>query len=95
LLFSYNPSTLFDYSSQLFYWEGTGKRQLDFAVRIGEKYMPVEVKYQNRISADDSKPMIDFQKAGKATSGLLLTKDSLGEKSSHVEIPVHLALLMI
>jgi len=95
LLFSYNPSTLFDYSNQLFYWEGPSSRQLDFAVRLVNKYLPVEVKYQNRISSDDAKPLIDFQKAGKSTNGLILTKDTLATKSSHLEVPVHLALLLI
>jgi predicted AAA+ superfamily ATPase len=95
LLFSYNPSTLFDYASQLFYWEGAGQRQLDFAVRFGEKYLPIEVKYQNRISPEDSKPITDFQRSGKSTSGLIITKDTLEEKDSHLEIPVHLALLLI
>ena len=80
LLFSYNPSTLFDYSNQLFYWEGPSSRQLDFAVRLVNKYLPVDVKYQNRISSDDAKPIIDFQKAGKSTSGLILTKDTLATK---------------
>jgi len=80
LLFSYNPSTLFDYSNQLFYWEGPSSRQLDFAVRLVNKYLPVDVKYQNRISSDDAKPVIDFQKAGKSTSGLILTKDTLATK---------------
>jgi predicted AAA+ superfamily ATPase len=95
LLFGYNPSTLFDYNTQLFYWEGPSSRQLDFAVRLGSKYLPVEVKYQNRISSDDAKPIIDFQKAGKSTNGLILTKDTLATKGSHLEVPVHLALLLI
>jgi len=95
LLFSYNPSTLFDYASQLFYWEGPSSRQLDFAVRLGDKYLPLEVKYQSRISSDDAKPIFDFQKAGKSTSGLILTRDTLATKGSHLEIPVHLALLLI
>jgi len=95
LLFSYNPLALFDYSSQLFYWDGPSSSQLDFAVRLGSKYLPVEVKYQSKISSDDAKPIIDFQKAGKSTGGLILTKDVLARKSSHLEIPVHLALLLI
>ncbi len=95
LLFSYNPSTLFDYSSQLFYWEGSSSRQLDFAVRLGSKYLPVEVKYQSKISSDDAKTLIDFRKAGRSTNGLILTKDTLAAKGSHLEIPVHLALLLI
>jgi predicted AAA+ superfamily ATPase len=95
LLFGYNPSSLFDYSNQLFYWEGADSRQLDFAARIGEKYLPIEVKYQSRITPDDAKPITDFQKAGKSTGGLILTKDTLATKGSHLEIPVHLALLLI
>jgi len=95
LLFSYNPSTLFDYSSQLFYWEGQSSRQLDFAVRLGDKYLPVEVKYQSRISSDDATPITDFRTAGKSTSGLILTRDTLASKNSYLEIPVHLALLLV
>src|SRR5439155_18725678 len=86
--------SVFDYSNQLFYWEGPRSRQLNFAVRLN-KYLPVEVKYQNRISSDDAKPIIDFQKAGKSTSRLILTKDTLATKSSHLEVPAHLALLLI
>ena len=71
--------SVFDYSNQLFYWEGPRSRQLNFAVRLN-KYLPVEVKYQNRILSDDAKPIIDFQKAGKSTSGLILTKDTLATK---------------
>lgn len=95
LLFSYNPSTQFDYTSQLFHWESAGKKQLDFVLRIGDEYLPVEVKYQNRIVADDAKPILDLQKTGRASSGLLLTKDVLAKKSSYLEVPVHLALLLI
>jgi len=95
LLFSYHPSSLFDYTNLLFHWEGSNQKQLDFAARIRDKYLPIEVKYQNAITGDDSKPILEFQKTGKATSGVLLTKDSLAEKGHYVEIPVHLALLLI
>ncbi len=94
LLFSYHPSSLFDYTNQLFHWEGS-ERQLDFAARFDDKYLPIEVKYQNRISADDSKPIANFQKAGKSAGGLIITKDSLAERDSLLEIPVHLALLLV
>lgn len=95
LLFGYNPSSQFDYTNQLFYWESSNQRQLDFAALIEGKYIPIEVKYQNRISVDDAKPLIDFQKSGKSASGLLLTKNSLAERSSYAEVPVHLALLLV
>jgi len=94
LLFSYQPSAQFDYTNHLFHWQ-SNKRQLDFAVRMDTGYLPIEVKYQNKISAEDAQPIADFQKGGKSTKGLLLTKDTLGEKRSHLEIPVALCLMLI
>jgi hypothetical protein len=94
LLFGYQPSSQFDYANHLFHWEAS-KRQLDFVIRMDAGYLPIEVKYQNRISSSDAQPIIDFQKGGKSTSGLLLTKETLGEKHSHVEIPVALCLMLI
>ncbi len=95
LLYSYHPSSLFDYTNLLFHWEGPKQKQLDFAARLEDKYLPVEVKYQNRIAAEDARSILDFQKTGKSTKGLIITKDSFAEKNSHVEIPAHLALLII
>jgi len=94
LLFSYQPSSQFDYVNHLFHWESS-KRQLDFAIRMDNSYLPIEVKYQNKINSGDAQPIIDFQKGGKSTSGLLLTKGTLGQKRSHVEIPVALCLMLI
>jgi predicted AAA+ superfamily ATPase len=95
LLYGYHPSSLFDYTSLLFHWEGSKQRQLDFAARFEDKYLPIEVKYQNRITTEDATSILDFQKTGKSTKGLIISKDSLAEKTSHVEIPAHLALLII
>jgi predicted AAA+ superfamily ATPase len=95
LLYGYHPSSLFDYTSLLFHWESSKQRQLDFAVRLSDKYLPIEVKYQNRITSDDANSILDFQKTGKSTKGLIISKDSMAEKTSHIEIPAHLALLLI
>jgi predicted AAA+ superfamily ATPase len=95
LLYSYHPSSLFDYTNLLFHWEGSKQRQLDFAVRLADKYLPVEVKYQNRVTAEDARTILEFQKTGKSTKGLIISKNSLAEKTSHVEIPAHIALLII
>ena len=94
LLFGYQPSSQFDYTNQLFHWQSS-KRQLDFVTRMDTGYLPIEVKYQNKTTSGDAAPIIDFQKGGKSTSGLLLTKDTMGEKRSHVEIPVALCLMLI
>ncbi len=95
LLYSYHPSSLFDYTTLLFHWESGKQRQLDFAVRLQDEYLPVEVKYQNRVTSEDAAPIIDFQKTGKSTKGLIVSKESLAEKASHLEIPAHLLLLLI
>ncbi len=95
LLFSYQPSAQFDYTTQLFHWQGANQRRLDFVAWIRENHVPIEVKYQSRISSDDALPIIDFQKGGQPTHGIILTKDSLEEKKSYLEIPVHLGLVLI
>lgn len=94
LLFSYQPSAQFDYTRHLFHWQ-SNRRQLDFAIRMDLNYLPIEVKYQSRLNAEDFQPVLDFQKGGKSTRGLLLTKDILQEKRSHLEIPVALCLMLI
>jgi len=95
LLFSYQPSAQFDYSNHLFHWQSPKQRQLDFAMRTEKDYLPIEVKYQNTIGREDAGPIIDFQKGGKSTSGILLTKDMLAKKQSYLEIPVHQFLLLV
>lgn len=95
LLFSYSPSTQFDYTVLLFYWRSQGKRELDFVLKLGDLYSPIEVKYQSKISNEDGFSIIDFQKGGKSSKGLLLTKDLLEVRRSYIEVPVPLFLLLI
>lgn len=95
LLFSYSPSTQFDYSTLLFYWQSKKQRELDFVVRQSSRYLPIEVKYQPKISREDAYGIFDFQKGGKASNGLLLTKDSLELRRSYCEIPVPIFLLLV
>ena len=95
LLFSYQPSVQFDYTNHLFHWQSSKQRELDFVMRMEKAYLPIEVKYQNRISSQDAGPIIDFLKGGKSTAGVLLTKDVLARKQSYLEIPVYQCLLLV
>jgi hypothetical protein len=95
LLFGYSPSTQFDYTTLLFYSQSKRKRELDFAVKQTDDYLPIEVKYRGKIQKEDGFGIIDFQKGGNATSGLLLTKDSLESRRSYLEIPVPVFLLLV
>lgn len=95
LLFSYSPSTQFDYATLLFFSQSKKRRELDFAVRQSTRYLPVEVKYQAKVRKEDGFGIIDFQKGGKASNGLLLTRDSLESRRSYLEIPVSIFLLLV
>ena len=57
LLFNYQPSAQFDYTGQLFHWQSANQRQLDFVAWVRESYVPIEVKYQTRVSSDDAIPI--------------------------------------
>jgi predicted AAA+ superfamily ATPase len=95
LLFSYYPSTQFDYTVLLFYWRSQRKRELDSVLKMGDHYSPIEVKYQSKVSSENGFSIIDFQKGGKSSKGLLLTKDSLEVKRSYLKVPVPIFLLLI
>jgi predicted AAA+ superfamily ATPase len=96
LLFGLFPSAQFDYSSLLFYWQSKKKRELDFAIKHPSgRYLPLEVKYQERISREDAFGIFDFQKSGKSLNGVLLTKNKLELKNSYIEIPVPVFLLLV
>jgi hypothetical protein len=95
LLFSYSPSTQFDYTRLLFYWQSSKKREVDFILKRDAGYFPLEVKYQSKVAREDGFGIIDFQKGGKAQHGLLLTKESLELKNSYLQVPVPLFLLLV
>jgi uncharacterized protein len=95
LLFGYSPSTQFDYTTLLFFSQSRRKRELDFAVKRTDRYLPIEVKYQGKIRNEDGFGIIDFQKGGNASDGLLLTKASLESKRSYLEMPVSVFLLLV
>ena len=95
LLFGYSPSTQFDYATLLFFSQSKRKRELDFAAKQADRFLPIEVKYQGKIRNEDGFGIIDFQKGGNASNGLLLTKDSLESKRSYMEIPVSVFLLLV
>lgn len=42
--------------------------------------LPVEVKYRNRIDAQDTSSITKFMKKQKAGKGIIVTKDVFGEK---------------
>jgi predicted AAA+ superfamily ATPase len=94
LLFNLEPSPQFDYTTKLFYWVSSKKREVDFVTKLGDAFLPIELKYQSSIQRSDVYGIIDFLKGGKAHKGIVATKDAFIHGRSHVGIPVSTFLLM-
>lgn len=93
-IFNLFPSSLFDPSNYIFYWRGK-KRELDFAFRLNEKYIPIEVKHSSKIQKQDAFGIYDFIKTGRAYRfGIIVSKDTLKVDSGYVEVPAYLFLLL-
>ncbi len=80
----------------VFYWVGGGstKREVDLVVRDSESLVPIEIKYQSRISREDLYALSDFRKATGTKGGVLVTRDELGERSGFAMVPASLFLLL-
>lgn len=80
---------------QLAYWRNYRGQEVDIVVRIAGRPVPIEVKYQTRITGSDRRPVIDFLEEEKDTPfGMVVTRDSLRLEEDILEIPLHLFLLL-
>jgi len=94
LLFNLELSSQFDYATKLFYWESSKKREVDFVIKLGSAFLPIELKYQSLIHRNDVYGVIDFLKGGKSHKGIVVTKDAFVQGRSYVGIPASIFLLM-
>jgi len=95
LLFNIAPTPQFDFITQLFYWMSRKNRELDFAMKLGTKYLPIEVKFQSSLDRKDTFGVLDFLKGGLSCRGVILTKDSFKAKVKYIELPVALFLMLV
>jgi len=95
LLFNLHPSSQFDYTTRLFYWESSKKREVDFVAKLENAFLPIELKYQSSIQRNDVYGIIDFLKGGKSHKGIILTKETFVQGRSYIGIPVSTFLLMV
>jgi predicted AAA+ superfamily ATPase len=89
---------LFEYRNSLYFWRSKKDREVDFVlVDHRSKYLPVELKYQRKISREDRFGLIDFSKVAGGNSGgsLLLSRDRLEMKRGALTMPVWAFLLLI
>jgi predicted AAA+ superfamily ATPase len=93
-MFKINPSPLFDPSNFVFYWKGK-KREVDFAIYIENKLLPIEVKYSNNVQRDDANGIYDLMKTGCSHEcGILTSKTQLETGRNYIVIPLGILLLL-
>lgn len=84
-----HPTDLFDQSNSVFYAKNRYGETIDFILRLPDRFLPVEVKYQNTIGRRDYKGIMKHER------GILVTKKTLEMGENHSAIPLHLFLLFI
>jgi predicted AAA+ superfamily ATPase len=80
-----------------YFWRDAKKREVDVIRERNNHLVPIEVKYQGRITVSDTKNLLAFMVTRKLTTGILITKNRM-EKTSVDDkvilyIPAWLALL--
>lgn len=86
----------FEYSDVLFHWRYGKDREVDFVYddQAGIK-TPIEVKFQNHITARDLDGLINFKRRTTHQNAILLSKDTLDIERECIAIPVSLFLLLV
>ncbi len=78
------------YLQNIFYWYSNGGNEIDFLVRKGNSLLPVEVKYQSRITPANYTTLKRVFKRG-----IVLTKDAFFSTGNIVGIPVSIFLSIL
>lgn len=93
-MFKEYPSSLFDPSNYVFYWRSK-KREVDFAIELDDKFLPIEVKYSNNIQKDDIRGISDFRKTGRSHDfGIITSRTRLETGKGYTIVPLSILLLL-
>ena len=93
-MFNLYPSSLFDPSNYVFYWKNK-KKELDFAIELDGKFLPIEVKYSDNIQKDDARGIYDFMKTGRSHDfGIITSRNRLEVGKRYVVVPLGILLLL-
>ena len=85
----------FEYSDLLYYWRYGKDREVDFVYSDGaDMEIPIEVKFQSRITTRDLDGLINFKRHTRQRSAILLSKDQLSMEGECATVPVSLFLLL-
>lgn len=89
LSYNFAPSDLFDQANSVFYVRNNRGETIDFIARIGQEFLPVEVKYQNQIATQD------YNQIKKFKYGIIATKRTFEADGNHIAIPLPIFLMFI
>ncbi|MFH0713214.1 MAG: ATP-binding protein [Candidatus Micrarchaeota archaeon] len=83
---------------ELFYWQSDKQREVDI-VMTSKSIVPIEVKYQSKIAAEDFKNLLEFMDEFSVKKGVLVTKNLFEVKKQKGKeihcVPAWLFLLSI
>src|SRR3990170_701296 len=83
-------------ASQLFYWRNYRGQEVDIVMKVLNRPVPLEVKYQPRITSADLGPALDFlEEFPKSPFGIVVTKETLERRGRVVLVPAPLFLLAV
>ena len=83
-------SDLYNPRESLFFWRKKDSgREVDLVARTPDGFRPVEVKYQTRVTSSDLAPLRSFR------GGLVVSRDTLEERSGRAVVPLELFLVLV
>jgi predicted AAA+ superfamily ATPase len=83
------------YSNNVWYSRAFADKEVDFVMKMYEKYLPIEVKYQNSVTKSDLYNIRRFINGGKTCGGIVITKNTLHVDENIILIPCYLFLTLI
>lgn len=95
LAFGLSPSSEYEYVNKVTYWQSKHIREVDFIVRVNDKFLPIEVKYKSDFNRTELFGLYGFIKGGSSYRGIVITKDLLKVKGNITFIPNYLFLTII
>jgi len=95
MAFNLMPSSEYKYTNKVTYWTSKHLREVDFAVRLNDKFLPIEVKCKSAFNRTDLFGLYGFIKGGSSYGGIVVTKDLLKTRGKITFIPNYLFLTLI
>jgi predicted AAA+ superfamily ATPase len=86
---------LFEYKRHVMFWRSKEDREVDFVMAEDSKVMPIEVKFQERVTREDLYPLADFRKVTATKGGIVLSRDILEKRDGCSIVPASTFLLLI